>query len=105
MKLAIPLACVVMIAGCGTKGPTYNEALQTYENEMRVTERLMDEKSWVASQAKEETNQPADGVGSKRPAMFKGMDNNAENYDREIKEQLRRVDKAKAIVDELQRSK
>ena len=39
-RAVVLLACLVSAASCGTKGPTYDEALQTYESEQQTCDRL-----------------------------------------------------------------
>lgn len=114
-KLAAGLMLVGVVAGCGSsqpKGPTYNEALQTLENELKLMDRLSHDDDRLRDELIRERVAAGslarrEGKSDKEAAAKVNEDFKArvEASDARMKEQQSAVDAARKLVDELRKSK
>lgn len=119
MRHFFKLAMVVGLGALAGCGPTYNEALQTQENELKMMDRLANDNELLHQEfldkcdaasylAKEKSQDPDERYKLSKAAIENVKNEYKAKFDASdaaMKEQQARVDAARKSVDELNRSK
>ena len=87
------LSLAVVLSGCGPKGPTYDEAVQSYKTELEVLSRLKAERDALAKERRAEPDQ-------QKKLEIQAAEFRAHN---EVGLQQRLVDAAKKVVDDFKK--